>query len=54
MAGWIAGIALALVIGVWIGHGAASQSTRATIAQECRSAGAFTVKRTAFDCEVKR
>jgi len=65
MAGWFAGIGLALMIGIFVGHGNASRSVKSTIestarleraqiAQECRSAGSFVVKRTAFSCEVRK
>jgi hypothetical protein len=54
MAGWIAGIALALVVGVNIGQATGRHNAIEEIANECRQAGAFTSKRTAFDCEVRK
>ncbi|UNY40233.1 hypothetical protein KLEP174_gp31 [Pseudomonas phage vB_PcuM_ KLEP17-4] len=49
-AAWIVGIALATLLGMVIGQGLATESTRASVANECRQAGAFTVKRTGFQC----
>lgn len=51
-AAWIVGLALALLLGMVIGQGLATESTRSQIANECRKSGAFTVKRTGFSCTV--
>lgn len=51
-AAWIVGIALAALLGMVVGQGLATESTRAQIANECRKSGAFTVKRTGFYCGV--
>lgn len=51
---WIVAV-LVLVIAAWaatVGHVAGVQAGRAEVANECRQAGAFTVKRTGFLCEV--
>lgn len=53
-AAWIVGLALMFLVGLITGFGYATESTRATIANECRKAEAFTVKRTGFKCEVIR
>ena len=53
-AAWIVGVALASLLGMVVGQGMATESTRAAIGNECRNAGAFTVKRTGFTCEVMR
>lgn len=53
-AAWIVGLALMFLVGLITGFGYATESTRATVANECRKAGAFTVKRTGFKCEVIR
>ena len=53
-AAWIVGLALMFLVGLITGFGYATDATRATIANECRKAGAFTVKRTGFKCEVIR
>jgi hypothetical protein len=49
-AAWIVGLALALLLGMVIGQGLATESTRANVANECRKSGAFTVKQTGFSC----
>lgn len=49
-AAWIVGIALAVLLGMVVGQGLATESTRSQIANECRKSGAFTVKRTGFQC----
>ena len=49
-AAWIVGIALAVLLGMVVGQGMATESTRAQIANDCRKSGAFTVKQTGFSC----
>lgn len=39
---------------VMIGSDAGAKAERSRIGEECRSAGAFTVRRTGFTCEVRR
>lgn len=53
-AAWIVGILLSAMIGAVSGFGAAKEAARSEIANECRQAQAFTVKRTGFKCEVIR
>lgn len=36
--------------GAWVGSELASKSARDVIARECRGAGAFTIRRTGFEC----
>jgi hypothetical protein len=54
MAGWIAGIALALLVGVNIGQATGRHNAIEEIATDCRVAGSFALRRTAFDCGVRR
>lgn len=53
MAGWIAGIALALVLGVFVGKEVGAASERQVIANGCKYGGSFTLRRTGFTCQVK-
>jgi hypothetical protein len=53
---WIVGV-LFLVVAGWsatVAHVAGVQAGRSDVANECRQAGAFTVKRTAFKCGVMK
>lgn len=36
--------------GAWVGGELASKGARDVIANECRGAGAFTIRRTGFEC----
>lgn len=53
-AAWIIAIPFCLTVGAVAGAVTAKESTRMEIANECRQAGAFTVKRTGFECGVKK
>ena len=56
LAPWLGGL-LALAVGailIMVGHDIGAGGERARVANECRAAGAFTVKRTGFLCEVRR
>lgn len=53
---WVAAV-LVLVMAAWaatVGHVSGVQAGRSEVANECRQAGAFTVKRTGFECGVIR
>jgi hypothetical protein len=53
---WIVA-ALFFVAAGWaatVGHVSGVQAGRSEVANECRQAGAFTVKRTAFNCVVRK
>lgn len=54
IAGWIVAVALTLVVGFAGGVSSGKDSERSAVANECRQAGAFTSKRTAFDCGVRK
>ena len=45
-AAWIVGLMLSTLVGAIVGYGNGSAQERAEIANECRKAQAFTVKRT--------
>ena len=47
-------IILAIFIGATVGVIHGQRTERVLVAHECRQAGAFTVKRTGFSCEVIR
>lgn len=52
---WIAAVICTLLASAWaatVGHSSGVQDGRSEVANECRNAGAFTVKRTGFNCEV--
>lgn len=49
-AAWIVAIPFCLMVGAVTGVVTAKESTRSEIANECRHAGAFTNKRTGFEC----
>lgn len=49
-AAWIVGLMLSTLVGAIVGYGNGSAQERAEIANECRKAQAFTVKRTGFAC----
>lgn len=51
MAGWIAGIALAGVLGMFVGKEVGALAERQAIANDCRSGGSFTLRSTGFKCE---
>ena len=53
VAGWIVAVALALVVGFAGGVSTGKDSERSAVANECRQGGAFTNKRTGFQCSVK-
>jgi hypothetical protein len=44
-------VVIGLCVGAWYGNKQGSATERATIAGECRTAGAFTHKRTGFNCQ---
>lgn len=44
-------VVVGLSVGLWAGNKYGAESERQQIAQECRSAGAFTLKQTGFKCE---
>lgn len=50
MAGWIAGIALALAVGLSTGIAAGDARAREEIAADCRYSGGFALRRTGFIC----
>lgn len=54
MAGWIAGILLALAVGLMAGVTAGEHKAREEIARDCRHGGTFSLRRTGFACEVIR
>jgi hypothetical protein len=49
---WMLAVVIGMMGGVVVGHGSGAHAERKAIANECKQAGAFTVKRTAFRCEV--
>jgi hypothetical protein len=51
MAGWIAGIALALVLGMFVGKEVGASSERQAIANDCRYGGSFTLRKTGYVCQ---
>lgn len=52
MAGWIAGIALALVLGMFVGKEVGAAAERQLIANDCKYGNSFTLRRTGFECRV--
>jgi hypothetical protein len=52
MPAWILAVILAFLLGVGFGIPSGASHERSVIGNECRHAGAFTVKRTGFACEV--
>ena len=46
MSAWLAGIALGLVIGYWLGYA----SAHADVARECERLGGFYVGKTVYKC----
>lgn len=56
LAPWLGGLLVAAISAILImaGHDIGASGERAKVANECRSVGAFTVKRTGFLCEVRR
>ena len=54
MAGWVTGIVLALLIGVNIGQVTGRHMAIEQIAGDCRYGKSFVLRRTAFDCEVRK
>ena len=52
MAGWMAGIALALAVGLIAGMQTGEFKAHEEIAADCRYAGHFTLRRTGFICAV--
>lgn len=54
---WIVAVICTILASAWAataGYSSGVQSGRAEVANECRNAGAFTVKRTGFECGVKK
>lgn len=51
-AAWIVGLMLVFLVGLITGYGITNETRRAQVANECKKAGAFTVKRTGFYCGV--
>lgn len=56
LAPWLGGLLVLAVcaIMIMVGHDIGAGGERARVANECRQAGAFTVKRTGFLCEVRK
>lgn len=50
MAQWIAGIVVALSLGLLIGNAAGSRAERTSIAKECRVVGAFMAGAKGYQC----
>lgn len=50
MARWVAGIALAFVMGVFVGEKVGASSEREAIARDCKYGGSFALRRTGFAC----
>lgn len=50
MVGWVAGIALGLVLGVFVGKEAGAASERQAIASGCKYGGSFVLRQTGFSC----
>lgn len=44
-------VVVGLCVGMWAGHEYGRALEREQVAQECRSAGAFTLRQTGFKCE---
>lgn len=51
MAGWVAGIALALVLGIFVGKEVGAASERQAIASDCKYGGSFVLRQTGFTCQ---
>lgn len=56
LAPWLGGMLVAAIsaILIMVGHDIGASGERDRVANECRAAGAFTVKRTGFVCEVRK
>jgi len=52
--GWCVALVLAFIVGFACGNINGKTTERASIANECRQAGAFVYKRTGFECGVKK
>ena len=51
MAGWVAGVALACVLGMFVGKEVGASAERQAIANDCRYGQSFTLRRTGFYCK---
>lgn len=50
MGGWIAGIALACVLGMFVGKEVGAAAERQSIASDCKYGHSFKLRRTGFEC----